>query len=58
MKEKIDIAITYAKGNSKLEGLDLTEEEQEIISKEIVENKDNKEFVEIVKKLVKKSDNK
>lgn len=54
MEEKIKEAINYTEGSSKLEGLNLTGEEKNIVILGIKNCEEDKEFVTLVKKITKK----
>lgn len=52
MSDKINEALQYADSNSKLEGLNLSNEEKEIVFSKIEGQENDSKFVELVKKIV------
>ncbi len=56
MEDKIKEAIDYAEGSTKLEGLNLTENEKKVVATEMLNEENDMKFIALVKKLVKKSD--
>lgn len=53
MTKNISEALNYAESNSKLEGIQLSEEERILILTKMEQQEENIEFIEYVKKLVK-----
>lgn len=53
MNDKINEALEYANSNSKLEGLELSDEEKNLLFDKIEKQENNVEFVQLVKLLVK-----
>lgn len=53
MNDKINEALEYANSNSKLEGLELSDEEKNLLFDKIEKQENDVEFVQLVKLLVK-----
>lgn len=53
MSDKINEALEYANSNSKLEGLELSDEEKNLLFDKIEKQENDLEFVQLVKVLVK-----
>lgn len=53
MTKNISEALNYAESNSKLEGIQLSEEERILILTKMEQQEENIEYIEYVKKLVK-----
>lgn len=56
MTNNVEEALNYAESSSKLEGIQLSEQEKLVILTKIEQQEDNIEYIEYVKKLVKSKD--
>ncbi len=58
MTKNISEALNYAESNSKLEGIQLSEEERILILTKMEQQEENIKYIEYIKKLVKENEKK